>query len=177
MGGTTEQAEQVGMTARRSRSHVGIIALAVVLFALVVAAAYHGEELSNYWRLQGWDTGAVKGTMERFVREAHDGQPSAGELLDPRWAQPVIEGGKFVGVRHSGARGPTVTRVNTVLPAATVKDCAVRIKNRSGVFQADVQFPDGRWAIFDVDRVNGALRIRSVSDELSSTKPQPQPWD
>jgi len=58
-----------------------------------------------------------------------------------------------------------------------VKDCAVRIKNRSRVFQADVQFPNGQWGQFDVDRVKGALRIRTVPDALSSTQPQRQPWD
>jgi hypothetical protein len=53
----------------------------------------------------------------------------------------------------------------------------VRIKNRSGLYQADVQFPNGKWAPIDVDRVNGALRIRTVPDTLSPTKPPVQPWD
>jgi hypothetical protein len=154
-----------------------LIVVAVVLLALAVGAAYYQEQLSNYWRLRGWDTGAVKQTMQRFVREAYDGQTSAGDLLDPAWAHPVIEGGKLVGVSQTGARGPSVTRLKALLPDATLKDCAVRIKNRSGVFQADAQFPNGQWGQFDVDRVQGALRIRSVPDALSPTKPQPQPWD
>jgi len=97
--------------------------------------------------------------------------------LDPAWAQPVIEGGKLVGVRHSGAHGPEVSRLKPVLPAGTVQACAVRIRNRTGLFQADVQFPNGQWAAFDVDRVKGALRIHSVPDKLSPTQPQPQSWD
>jgi hypothetical protein len=119
----------------------------------------------------------VKETMERFVREGYDGQPSAGDLLDPAWAHPVIEGGKLVGVSQSGARGPVTTPLKTLFPEGTVKDCVVRIKNRSGVFQADVQFPNGQWGQFDVDRVQGALRIRTVPDALSPTQPKPQPWD
>jgi len=155
----------------------GVIALAVVLIALVVAAANYQQELSNYWRLQGWDTASVKQTMERFVREAHDGQASAGDLLDPKWCQPSLEGGKLVGVRHPGPVGPAVTRLKVFIPDGTIKDCGVRIKNRSGVFQADVEYPNGQWASFDVDRVQGALRIRSVPDALSPTRPQPQSWD
>ena len=164
--------QQVG-----KRKYGAVIAVSVVLLALVMAAAYYREELSNYWRLRGWDTGAVRQTMERFVREAYEGQPSAGELLDPTWAQPAIEDGKFVGVSQSSARGPTVTRVEAFIPDPTIKDCGVRIKNKSGVFQADVQYPNGQWAQFDVDRVQGALRIRSVPDALSPTRPQRQPWD
>jgi hypothetical protein len=93
----------------------------------------------------------------------------------------VIEGGKLVGIRHSSdrVRGPVVTRINSILPDGTVKECAVRIKNQKngGVFQADVRFPNGQWAPFILDRVKGALRIRSVPEELSSTKPQPQSWE
>lgn len=174
MADTTAQVEQKG---KGKRSQGGAIALFVVLLALVAGAAWKQEELSNYWRLQGWNTGAVKETMERFVREAYDGQPSAGDLLDPDWAQPVIVGGRLVGVRHSGAHGPEVAQLKPLLPAATVKDCAVRIKNKSGVYQADVQFPNGQWGQFDVSRVKGALRIRSVPEKLSPTQPQPQPWD
>lgn len=167
--------EEGGKQGVGSRVAAGVILIAAV--GVVVAAAYYQQELSNYWRLQGWDPGAVKQTMDRFVREGHDGQPSAGDLLDPKWGEPVVESGKFVGVRHSGALGPHVTRVTTMLPGAEMKDFSVRIKNKSGVFQADVQFSNGLWGQFDVDRVNGALRIRTVPDALSSTRPQPQPWD
>jgi hypothetical protein len=171
MGVTTE-------TVRKPKGvSAGAIVVAVVLLALVMGAAFYQQELTNYWRLQGWDTGAVKQAVERFVKEAHDGQASAGDLLDPKWAQPAVEGGKLVGVRHTGARGPTVTRFKAFIPDGTIKDCSVRIKNRSGVFQADVQYPNGQWAQFDVDRVKGALLIRSVPDALSPTRPQPQPWD
>jgi hypothetical protein len=169
MGVTAEQAGK--------RSHGGVIAVGVVLLALVLVAGYYQQELLTYWRLRGWDTGAVRQTMERFVREAYDGQPSAGDLLDPAWAKPAIEGGKLVGVTQSGARGPTVTRVKAFIPDPTIKDLGVRIKNRSGVFQADVQYPNGQWAQFDVDRVQDALRIRSVPDALSPTRPPRQPWD
>jgi len=155
----------------------GLVVVTIVLVALVVAAANYQQELLTYWRLQGWDTGAVKKMLERFVRESHDGQASAGELLDPKWAKPSIEGGKFVGVVQPGALGPHVVRVPTYSSDGTIKDCGVRIKNKSGVFQADVQYPDGQWAQFDVDRVHGALRIRSVPDALSPTRPQPQSWD
>src|SRR4051794_33795576 len=86
MAATTERVDK--------RSHAGIIVLAIVLLGLVVAAAYYQQEISNYMRLQGWDTAAVRQTMERFVREAHEGQSSAGELLDTTWVQPVVEGGK-----------------------------------------------------------------------------------
>jgi len=173
-----EQVELVEQTGKRSRGYGGAAVLVVVLAGLVVAAAYYKEELSNYWKLHGWETGAVKQTMERFVREAHDGNPSAGELLDPAWAKPSLEGGKFVGVIQSGAHGPETARVQTFIPDGNIKECAVRIKNRSGVFQADVQYPNGQWAPFDVDRVQGALRIRSVPRQgLSATQPPVQPWD
>jgi len=165
---------QVG---KSKRSYGAAVALGGVLLAAVVGAAYYQEELLTYWRLHGWDTGAVKQTMQRFVQEAYDGQPSAGELLDPAWAHPVVKDGKLVSVSQSGARGPTETSVRAFSPDRSIKDCAVRIKNKSGVFQADVQFPNGQWGQFDVDRVHGALRIRSVPDALSSTQPQPQPWD
>jgi hypothetical protein len=155
----------------------GTVAVAVVLLALIVGAAYYQEELLNYWRLQGWNSGAVRQTMERFIREAHAGQASAGELLDPAWAKPAMEGDKFVGVIQSGARGPATTRVQAFIPEPTIKDFGVRIKNKSGVFQADVQYPNGQWAKFDVDRVQGALRIRSVPDALSPDRPPVQPWD
>jgi len=166
--------EQVGKRIRGD-----LIAVVVVLFALVLVAGYYQQELFNFWRLQGWNTGAVKQTTERFVREAYDGQTSAGELLDPGWCQPVVEGGKLVGVRHQipGVLGPTTTRFKDLLPAGEVKDCRVRIKNRSGVYQADVQFPNGKWGLFEVARVKGALRIRTVPGMLSSTQPQPHPWD
>jgi hypothetical protein len=161
----------------KKRGHGGVIVLAIVLLGLVFAGAYYQQELLTYWRLQGWDTAAVRRTMERFVSEAHAGNPSAGELLDPAWCQPSIEGGKFVGVRHTSALGPTVTRVRTIIPEPSIQACNVRIKNKSGVFQADVQYPNGQWAPFDVDRVRGALRIRTVPDALSSSQPQRQPWD
>jgi hypothetical protein len=159
------------------RSSAAAIVLGIVLLAVVGGAAFYQQELLNYYRLQGWNTGAVKQTMERFVREANEGKASAGELLDPAFAQPKVEGDKFVGVTQSSARGPSTTPVKTFAPEATIKDCEVRIKNRSGVFQADVQYPNGQWAPFDVDRINGALRIRSVPDALSPTRPPVQPWD
>jgi hypothetical protein len=179
MENTSEQAKLVEQVAygKSRRGYGGAIAIAVVLSALVVVAAYYGEELSNYWKLQGWNTGAVRETVERFVREAHDGQPSAAQLLDPKMVQPKIEGGKFVGVIQSGAHGPETTRVQDCVPEGSIKDFAVRIKNRSGLFQADVQYPNGQWARFDVDRVQGALRIHEVSRHLTSTQPAVQPWD
>jgi len=73
--------------------------------------------------------------------------------------------------------GPVLVKVSKIIPEGTFKDFHVRIKNRSGVFQADVQYPNGQWAPFDVDRVQGALRIRSVPDVLSPTQPPVQPWD
>jgi hypothetical protein len=154
-----------------------VVVVVVVLLGLVCLAAYYQQETYNYWRLQGWNPGAAKDAMERFAQEAHDGQTSAGDFLDPAWCQPVIEGGKFVGVRHPGPVGPTVTRVEKFLPDAKVTDCHVRIKNKSGVYQVDLQFPNGKWASLDVDRVHGALRIRSVPDALSSTQPHVEPWD
>jgi hypothetical protein len=174
---TTDTKERAG-----KRSHGGVIALGVVLLAILLAGAYYQQELSTYWRLRGWDTGAVRQTVERFIQEAHAGQLSAGDLLDPAWAKPEIEDGRFVGVTQSagsttGALGPYLTRVETFAPEPTIKDFGVRIKNRSGVFQADVQYPNGQWANFDVDRVEGALRIRSVPDALSPTRPPRQPWD
>jgi len=172
-----EQVEQVEQTGKRRYSYGTAIALAVVLLVPVMAAAFYWQELSIYWRLRGWDTAAVRQTMERFVREAHDGQPSAGDLLDPAWAHPTLESGKFVGVSQSSARGPQTTRVTAFIPDRTIKDCAARIKYRSGVFQADVQYPNGQWAEFDVDRVQGALRIRKVSPSLTATRPPVQPWD
>lgn len=174
MGVTTEK---VGKPNRG-----GVIVVGVVLLGLVSAAAFYQQELLTYVRLQGWDTGAVKQSMERFVREAYDGQPSAGELLDPAWVKPSIEDGKLVGVIQSagsttGALGPYTTPVTTFAPEGTIKDCAVRIKHRSKVFQADVQYPNGQWAQFDVDRVQGELRIRLVPDALSPNRPQRQSWD
>lgn len=161
----------------RKRGSVGLVVVALVLIGLVFAAAYYQQELLTYWKLQGWDTGAVKQTMERFIREAHEGNPSAGELLDPAWAEPVVENGKLIGVRHSSALGPTVTRLSNVIPEPSIKACNVRIKNKSGVYQADVQYPNGKWAPFDVDRVHGKLRIRTVPDALSPSQPPRQPWD
>jgi len=162
----------------RKSSPVAAIILGVVLIGGIVGAAYYQQEISIYWRLHGWDTASVKQTMERFIREAHDGQPSAGEVLDDSLAHPVVEGGKLTGVRHSGALGPVVVPVKTFSPDdGTIKDCAIRIKNRSGVFQADVLYPNGQWGSFDVDRIQGSLRIRTVPDALSPTKPQVQPWD
>jgi len=169
MGAKQEQGEK--------RKRGGIVAAAIILFALVIGAAYYQAELLNYWRLQGWAPGEVREFMARFVKEAYEGQPSAGEMFDPKWAEPVIEGGKLVGVRHSGARGPEVSQLKPLLPDPTVKDCKVRIKNKSGVFQADVQFPNGEWGQFDVDRIEGTLRIRTVPEALSSTQPVVQPWD
>jgi len=162
-----------------SRIRGDLIAIILVLVALVVAAGYYQEGLFAWFRLHGWNPGAVRQTAERFVREAYDGQPSAGELLDPAWCQPVVEGGKLVGVRHEipGKLGPQVTRFKALFPEGAVKDCRVRIKPKSGVYQADVQFPNGKWAPFDVARINGALRIRSVPGALSPTQPQVESWE
>jgi hypothetical protein len=158
-------------------SRVGVVVFGVVLLVLVMAGAYYQQELLTYWRLQGWDTASVRQTMERFIQQAHEGNPAAGELLDPAWAQPSVENGKFVGVTQSGARGPVVTRVDRFIPDPSIKDFGARIKHKSGVFQADVQYSNGQWAQFDVGRVQGALRIRSVPDTLSPTRPPVQPWD
>lgn len=159
------------------RSRGGLVVVTIVLIAVVLGGAFYQQEIMNYWRLQGWDPGAVRQFMERFVREGHDGQASAGELLDPAWVKPSLAGGKLVGIIHSGAHGPVTVPLKVIVPDGTIKDCRARIKNRSGVFQADVQFPNGQWGQYDVDRVKGALRIRTVPDALSSTQPQPQPWD
>jgi hypothetical protein len=58
-----------------------------------------------------------------------------------------------------------------------VKDCRVRIKYRAGVYQADVQFPNGKWGKFDVERNHGALRVRTVPGALEPAQPTPLPWD
>jgi hypothetical protein len=91
----------------------------------------------------------------------------------------VIEGGKFVGVRHEvpGVLAPRVDRFKTLFPSGEVKECRVRIKPKAGVYQADAQLSNGKWALFEVGRVHGALRIRTVPGMLSSTQPQPHPWD
>jgi hypothetical protein len=166
----------------RKRSHGGVIVLGVVLLALVLGAGYYQQEILTYYRLQGWDTGAVRQAMERFVRESNEGNPAAADLLDPAWVKPDIQNGKLTGVIQSsgsttGALGPYTTTTKTYAPEPTIKDFQVRVKHRSKVFQADVQYPNGQWAPFDVDRVNGALRIRQVPDKLSPTKPPRQPWD
>jgi hypothetical protein len=180
MEGTTEQVATEQVSKRKGVSG-GIIVIAVVLFALVMAAAFYQQELLTYMQLQGWNTGAVKQTVERFVKEAHAGQPSAGDLFDPAWGKPEIKDGKFVGIIQntspSGALGPTLARADNFAPDSTIKEMQVRIKNKSKVFQVDVQYPNGKWASFDVDRIKGVLRIRSVPETLSPTKPQVQPWD
>jgi hypothetical protein len=162
-----------------SRLRVDLIALILVLVAVVLAAGYYQEGLFAWFRLRGWESGAVRQMTERFVREAYDGKPSAGELLDPAWCQPVVEGGKLVGVKHEvpGVLAPRVDRFKSLFPAGEVKDCRVRVKPKAGVFQADVQFPNGKWAPFEVDRVRGSLRIRSVPGVLSPAQPAVQTWD
>lgn len=161
--------------------YVGLAAVAIVLLLAVVAAAYNQRELANYWGLQGWNPGAVKAVVTTFVREAYSGDPAAAALLvgkaQPGWADPIMEGGKLVGSQHSGAHGPVTVHLKNVIPSPEVKQCRLRIKNRSAAWQADVEFPNGKWGAFDVERVNGALRIRSVPDALSPSQPPVQPWD
>ena len=154
-----------------------LIAIIVVALVLICLAAMYQQNLYNFWRLQGWNQGAVKQTMEQFVKAAYDGDVSGGELLDPGWGKPVMENGKFVGFSQPGARGPVTTKFRSLFPDGTVKDCKVRIKDRSGYYQADVQFSNGQWAPFDVNRVNGALRVRTVPEALSPKQPPVQPWD
>jgi len=60
MAGTATKVEQTG---KGRRSSIGAVVLGALLLALVVLAAWKQEELSNYWRLQGWNTGAVKETV------------------------------------------------------------------------------------------------------------------
>lgn len=161
--------------------YVALAVFAVVLIGAVTAAAYNQQEISNYWRLQGWNPAPVKQTVETFVKGAYSGDPAAADLVvgkaNPGLCDPVIEGGRFVAIKHPGGQGPVTVRLRPLLPSGDVKSCHVRIKNRSGVWQADVEFPNGKWGAFDVERANGALRIRSVPDTLSDTEPPVQPWD
>ena len=57
---------------------------------------------------------------------------------------------------------------------ADIKSMALRIRPRSQIFGIAVEYTDGQWAEFGVDRTPAGLKIVDVSLALNTAKPEEQ---
>jgi len=147
------------------------------LLGLILAGAYYQQDLTVYYRLQAWDQKTVDRFTRDFLQAAYSGDPATERFLDPQWVQPIKKGDRVTGLSHSGAMGPSKTPVRKIIPTEAVKSIGIRVKYKVGEYEAAVEYPDGKWAVFGIGRSQKGLQITKVPDQLTNSRPQPQPWD
>jgi len=140
------------------------LVIAVVVLGAVMAGAYYHDEISVNVHLQGWDRASPEKLVRDFVRQAHDGDPGAANALDGQRAKPVTKGGKLTGIAHEGERGSAQASIAQFVPTPDVKQVRTRIRPISRVFGVAVEYTDGHWVEFAVDRTPAGLKIVNVSD-------------
>jgi len=156
-------------------SRVGLGVFAVVVLGAISAGAYYQADIETYFKLQGWNSGAAETFTREWVGKAHKGEGK--EDIGGAILKPVEKGGRLTGVQTQGATGPVTVPIRKIVPAAEVKSTASRIKYKAQVYEVAVEYPNGKWAAFGVDRRNGRFQVVAVPDDLTGEKPQPQPWD
>jgi hypothetical protein len=152
------------------KERVLVAFIAVVVLAAILTGAYYREELTTYTRLHGWDSASAEKLVRDFVRKAHEGDPAAASALDGDRAKAVMDGGKIASIAHMGERGPSSVKIKDLVPTGEIKSTSSRIRYVSKIFGVAVQYGDGQWAEFGVDRTGGGLKIVDVSDMLGSEK-------
>ena len=152
----------------KERVLVAVIALAVL--GAVLAGAYYGEDLSTYTRLHGWNAASAEKVVRDFVRAAHEDDPAAVSALDGSRAKAVMKDGKMTAISHMGERGPASVKIKDLVPTGEVKSTSSRIRYVSKMFGVSVEYGDGRWAEYGVDRTPEGLKIVDVSDTLGPEK-------
>jgi hypothetical protein len=155
----------------KERVIAGIVA-AAVLGALLAGVYYH-EELATYFRLHGWDTASAEKRVREFIREVHAGDPAAATMLDGDRAKPVITDHRLTAVDYFGARGPAQAKVAQLVSPAEVKRTIPRIRWVSKILSVAVEYTDGQWVEFGLDRTPNGLRIVDVSASLTHGPPIP----
>lgn len=151
---------------RRWKERVLLALVGAAVLGTILGGAYYREDLSTYFHLHGWDAASAEKLVRDFARSAHEGDPAAVSALDGTRAKAVMTGGKLTGIDHMGERGPASVRIEQLVPTAEVKSTSLRIRPISRVFGVAVEYADGHWAEFAVDRTPAGLRIVDVSDSL-----------
>jgi len=156
------------------KERVVLVVAAVVVLAVVLGGAYYQEDLSTYFHLQAWDKASPEKLVQDFVSKVHAGDPAAANDLDGQRARPVMSGGKLKSIDHPGAMGRADTRLDQIVPKADIQSMVLRIRPRAQIFGISVEYTDGQWAEFGVDRTRSGLKIVDVSLGLGKQKLQEQ---
>jgi len=151
-----------------------LVVAAVVVLAVVLGGAYYQEDLSTYFHLHAWDSASAEKVVRDFVGKVNAGDASAANDLDGERAKAVMSGSKMKAVNHHGAMGRADTPLDQIVPKADIKSTSTRIRARSQLFGIDVEYTDGHWAQFAVDRTSAGYKIVDVSLGLSNQKQEDQ---
>src|SRR5262249_293021 len=154
---------------------VTVLVLIGLLLAGGIAFAYYREEIAAFTSIHVWDRETPKQLVLQFVRNCHsDNGKAAWETLGrTNFAEPVYSGNRLTAVKSYGQGGLTTTRVEKWAPVGEVKTVEVEPRVRAGVgyFLVIVEYGNGKWGIFRVQRDQGALRIVKCPIVLSDQHP------
>jgi hypothetical protein len=149
------------------------IVIAIILTAGIVAAAYWQEDLQGWVTLQAWDQQTPKALVRKYVREVN--QPDNSGILsviDPVIFAPKKDAkGKVTTVFVSQLRRDI--KPNLAVPAGELKSIDAVIKKEGGdsSWRVVTQFSNGKWGVFRVGKVKGALKITEIPLAEQETRP------
>jgi hypothetical protein len=154
----------------RIKERIIVAVVAILVLGGIMVGAYYREEVSLYMHLQPWDQRSAEKLVRDFVRNAHAGDAAAANALDGKRAKPVTSGGKLTGISYMGERGPGRVAIKDFVPTPDVKQMETRIRPIAKLYGIAVEYSNGRWAEFAVDRTPAGFRIVNVSGILGDRK-------
>lgn len=156
------------------------VTIVLVIVALIVgggiAFAFYREEITSFVSLRAWDREAPKRVMLQFIQNCHseNGQ-AAWECLDrTHYLEPIYTGKRLTAVKWSTPNGVVTTPVTKWAPVGEVKSIDIEPRERAGVpyFLATVEYGNGQWALWRLERVQGELKIVHTPDYIGNERPK-----
>jgi len=148
----------------------------LVAAALLVAGAMWQEEVMGLITLQAWDRETPKRTVADFIRLAHsEANASLAPLLsETQFDVEKEKDGRVKAIKWISQDGLQSKAPRDTVPGGEPKEFHVVMRKRGDqhFYSVVVQFGNGKWGVFRVDRAKGKAQIGGLPPVLDDSRPQ-----
>src|SRR5689334_20163499 len=109
---------------KKTRDYVIVAVLVLVVGGAIAGFGFYQDEVSSFWRLQGWNLGAVSHETEKFLEAANKKDGAAVEaMLAPNLPRmtPIKRNNKLWGFKFEIYGGTKDRSLHDLVPDAGAK--------------------------------------------------------
>ena len=147
---------------------IAIVAVVLILGIGVVACfGFFQEEAGAYFRLEGWNLGAVKGVTKQFVEAAAKNDSAGVEKFIQDGTQDlefIREGGKLTAIKIPAYGGPVAKRLSQLAPSADGEISEPKMVTlNGGKVNVKVKYPSGDVLDLGWDKKPAGWKVVSIT--------------